>query len=213
MGSRRATAALSGLAALLGAAVLAGCGIRPTQVPVDAGPAPSRLPCAVSGDNAPAQPQNIPVRIYLVCASQLAAVDRTAEASTAKPALEGLQLAQALLRELQKEPSSMEREAGFATYVRGPMTIGGPRPTDPAGTLRLSREPDDLPSVGLAQIVCTFAENRAAAVDGRVVLGGPGDYAPRGYECSPKTRQNPAEPVPTLPPTASPTPPTASTRP
>lgn len=197
-GRTRRTAAA--FAVLMGVAVLGGCGIRPTQVPVDAGPAPSRVPCEVTGENITpqAQPQGVPVRVYLVCASQLASVDRTATMSDAKAGDSRLRLAQALLDQLEKEPSASEHEAGFATYVRGPLTLSGARKGDPAGTLRLSRQPEDLPTAALAQIVCTFAESRAAATDGSVLLGGPGDYAPRGYQCSAATKERPEEAVPTL---------------
>lgn len=197
-GRTRRTAAA--LAVLMGVAVLGGCGIRPTQVPVDAGPAPSRVPCEVTGENITpqAQPQGVPVRVYLVCGSQLASVDRTASMSDAKTGDSRLRLAQALLDQLEKEPSASEHEAGFATYVRGPLTLSGAREGDPAGTLRLSRQPEDLPTAALAQIVCTFAESRAAATDGSVLLGGPGDYAPRGYQCSAATKERPEEAVPTL---------------
>lgn len=197
-GRTRRTAAA--LAVLMGVAVLGGCGIRPTQVPVDAGPAPSRVPCEVTGENITpqAQPQGVPVRVYLVCGSQLASVDRTASMSDAKTGDSRLRLAQALLDQLEKEPSASEHEAGSATYVRGPLTLSGAREGDPAGTLRLSRQPEDLPTAALAQIVCTFAESRAAATDGSVLLGGPGDYAPRGYQCSAATKERPEEAVPTL---------------
>jgi hypothetical protein len=40
------------LLALLGVVLLAGCGIRTTSVPVDAGPAPSRVSCAVPDEEA-----------------------------------------------------------------------------------------------------------------------------------------------------------------
>ncbi|WP_405806533.1 hypothetical protein OG729_15175 [Streptomyces sp. NBC_00210] len=193
---RRAAAAL---AVLIATAALGGCGIRTTQVPVDAGPAPSRVPCEVtSQDLTPqAQPKGVPVRVYLVCASQLESVDRTARVSE-KAVGSRTGMARALIDELAREPSSPEHEAGFATYVRGPLVLSGPRPGDPAGTLRLSRQPEDLPPAALAQIVCTFAEGRAAAADGSVVLGGPGEYAPRGYRCSAETKERPEEPVPTL---------------
>jgi hypothetical protein len=194
--TRRAAAAL---AVLTGVVVLGGCGIRPTQVPVDAGPAPSRAACEVAGENLTpqAQPQGTPVRVYLVCASELESVDRTAEIPDAK-ADSRLQVAQALLEELKRAPSSAEHGAGFVTYVRGPLILSGARKGDPAGTLRLSRQPEDLATPALAQIVCTFAESRVAAPSGAVVLGGPGDYAPRGYKCSPGTKQRPEEAVPTL---------------
>lgn len=190
----------AGLAVLTAVVALGGCGIRTTQVPVDAGPAPSRVPCEVSGAHITpqAQPQGVPVRVYLVCASQLESVDRTAQIPEGKAVDTRVQVAQALLDELQKEPSSPEHEAGFATYVRGPLVLTGPRKDDPAGTLRLSRRPEDLPAPALAQIVCTFAESKASTADGSVLLGGPGDYAPRGYRCSAGTKERPEEAVPTL---------------
>ncbi|MFF3453146.1 hypothetical protein ACFYXH_02230 [Streptomyces sp. NPDC002730] len=195
--TRRAAASL---AVLAGVVVLGGCGIRTTQVPVDAGPAPSRVPCEVSGENITpqAQQQGIPVRVYLVCASQLESVDRTAQVPEKKAVDSRVQVAQALLDELEKEPSSPEHEAGFATYVRGPLALTGAREGDPEGTLRLSRQPEDLPMPALAQIVCTFAESRAAATGGSVLLGGPGEYAPRAYQCSAGIKERPDEAVPTL---------------
>ncbi|MFI1398538.1 hypothetical protein [Streptomyces sp. NPDC020681] len=188
------------VAALLGVLALGGCGIRSTQVPVDAGPAPSRVPCEVTGENVTpqAQQQGIPVRVYLVCATQLESVDRTAPISAEKAADGRVQIAQALLDQLQKEPSSAENEAGFATFVRAPIVVTGPNEGDPPGTLRLSRLPEDLPSTALAQIVCTFAESRAAATDGSVLLGGPGTYEPTRYRCSAGTKERPDENVPTL---------------
>jgi hypothetical protein len=169
-------------------------------VPVDAGPAPSRMPCEVSGAQITpqAQPQGVPVRVYLVCASRLESVDRTARIPEEKAVDSRVQVARALLDELLKEPSSPEHEAGFATYVRGPLVLTGPRADDLTGTLRLSRQPEDLPAQALAQIVCTFAEGKAATADGSVLLGGPGDYAPRRYECSAGTKERPEEAVPTL---------------
>ncbi len=195
-GRRTATA----LAALLGALALGGCGIRTTHVPVDAGAAPSRVPCEVSGGSVTqAQPQGgVPVRVYLLCASQLESLDRTAVIPEEKAVNSRVQVAQALVDELQKSPSASEREAGFATFVHGPIVVSGPRRGDPAGTLRLNRQPEDLPTAALAQMVCTFAESRAAAPGGSVVLGGPGEYAPRGYECSEATKEQPDEAVPTL---------------
>ncbi|MGW6457758.1 hypothetical protein ACWF94_17905 [Streptomyces sp. NPDC055078] len=199
--ARRGAVPPAGILALLGALILTGCGIRPTPVPVDAGPAPSRVPCEVSGENLPqGQPQRFPVRVYLVCASQLESVDRTADIPPPAAPGDRVEVAQALLAELQREPSSAEREAGFATYVRGPMVLSGPRAGDPDGTLRLSRQPEDLPAAALAQIVCTFAESRAAAAGGTVVLGGPGEYVPRGYTCSRATKNRPDEAVPTVSP-------------
>ncbi|WP_443045612.1 hypothetical protein [Streptomyces sp. NBC_00259] len=198
---RRVVAAAAGAVAF--AAVVAGCGIRTTTVPVDAGPAPSRVPCTLSGKETATQTQpQVPVRVYLVCASALEAVDR------AVPIAEGrtgnrVRIAQALLGELQENPSETEREAGFTTLVRAPLTVLGPRSGDAAGTLRLSRQPEDLPPAALAQIVCTFAESEAAADDGTVVLGGPGEYPPRGYRCTPSVKLRPDTALPTAGPLPS----------
>ncbi|MFP1628383.1 hypothetical protein ACLB9X_25175 [Streptomyces sp. 5K101] len=189
---------VTALAVLAGALALAGCGIRPTQVPVEAGPAPSRVPCEVSAvDIAPQSGRTgVPVRVYLVCASQLVPVDRTAGTTEEKAPADRVATAQALLDELQREPSSAEDEAGFSTYVRGPLLLNAGRRDDPAGTLRLSRQPEDLPPAALAQIVCTLMENGAATA-GSVLLGGPGEYAPRAYTCPDATKERPESAVPT----------------
>ncbi|MFI1885651.1 hypothetical protein [Streptomyces jumonjinensis] len=199
---RRKAWALTALAG--GALLLAGCGIRTTQVPVDAGPAPSRMPCEIRGENLGQTPKGFPVRVYLVCASQLKFVDRAAELPSTPSPDDRIQVARALLAELQRTPPAAEREAGFGTDVRGPVAIGDPRPGDPEGALRLNRQPEDLPAEALAQIVCTFAESRAAAADGSVILAGPGAYPPRAYACSDAARNRPSEPLPTLTPSPSP---------
>ncbi|MER5890889.1 hypothetical protein ABT160_44320 [Streptomyces sp. NPDC001941] len=181
-----------------------GCGIRTTSVPVDAGAAPSRVPCSLSGDRVATQSQGgLPVRVYLVCAAELVAVDRTAAIDVDKGVADRVRVAQALLDQLDAEPGEGEREAGFSTSLRRPLVVSAARRGDPAGTLRLSRQPEDLPAVGLAQLVCTFAESEAAATAGTVVLGGPGEYPPRAYRCSARTKSSPASPVPTAAPTAS----------
>lgn len=193
-------------AAFAAAVALAGCGIRTTQVPVDAGAAPSRVPCEVTGESITpqAQQQGVPVRVYLLCASQLESLDRTARITESKAANSPPEFAQALLDELLREPSASEQEAGFDTYVRGPLLVSGARADDPAGTLRLSRQPEDLPSTALAQIVCTLAESRAAQAGGAVLLGGPGDYAPHAYVCSAETKERPSGALPTRAPLPSP---------
>ncbi|GFH35986.1 hypothetical protein SCWH03_22080 [Streptomyces pacificus] len=200
---RKAAAALAAVAALVTAA---GCGIRTTAVPVDAGPAPSRVPCTLSGKPTPtpAQPQ-MHVRVYLVCASALEAVDRTLTVSEVRTGVR-LRTARTLLGELMEQPSATEREAGFSSLVRGPLAVSPPRDGDPAGTLRLSRRPEDLPAAALAQVVCTLAESPAAAGSGTVVLAGPGDHAPRGYRCTDSVKQRPDAAPPTAgPPTPAPT--------
>jgi hypothetical protein len=164
----------------------AGCGIRTTSVPVDAGAAPSRVPCSMSAEDVSTEAlKGIPVQIYLVCASQLVTVDRAVQVHDAKS--DRVRVAQALLGELQREPADDERQAGFSTTVPTTLRISEARRGDPAAALRLSEQPDDLPSQALAQL----------ATDGTVLLGGPGNYAPRGYLCTSETKARPKS-VPTL---------------
>lgn len=192
---RRTALALVGALAL--AAAASGCGIRTTTVPVDAGPAPSRVPCTLSGKETAAQAEPlVRVQVYLVCASALEAVDRSVPIDEGKTG-DRVRIARALLGELLEDPSESEQEAGFTTRVRAPLTVSDAREGDPPGTLRLSRQPEDLPTAALAQIVCTFAESGAAADGGTVVLGGPGDYAPRGYRCTSMVKQRPDVVLPT----------------
>ncbi|MEE1756208.1 hypothetical protein [Streptomyces sp. SP18CS02] len=197
---RRGAAALAGVAAV--AALATGCGIRPT-VPVDAGAAPSRMPCSLSDDEvvtrAPQVPQ-VPVRVYLVCASGLEAVNRSAPAPGDKGRAGRVEVAQELLDQLGAELSQTEREAGFTTYVQGPLTVAAAREGDPADTLRLSRQPEDLPPAALSQIVCTYAENSTTASAGTAVLGGPGPYAARAYRCTGDIKERPESGAPTQAP-------------
>ncbi|MEU1277711.1 hypothetical protein [Streptomyces sp. NPDC005805] len=201
---RTRAAALLGLA---GALALAGCGIRPTQVPVEAGPAPSRVPCEVSADDMTPQSgrTGIPLRVYLVCATQLVPVERTAATPDDKAAASRLHAAQTLLDALQQDPSTAEHEAGLMTYLRGPLVLSGAREGDPEGTLRLSRPPEDLPAEGLAQLVCTLVETRSGR-NGALLLGGPGDWAPRAYLCPPSVKERPEDVVPTRSPLPAPAP-------
>ncbi|MFJ3701055.1 MULTISPECIES: hypothetical protein [Streptomyces] len=194
-GPRRALAALAAVVA--GAALATGCGIRSTSVPVDAGAAPSRMPCRTASAEAttPPLPESVAVRVYLVCASQLVTVERTVEIDESRSA--PLLVAQALLGELQREPDSDERRAGFSTDVPTGLRVSDAREGDPDGTLRLSEQPDDLPAEALAQVVCSYADNEPLGSGGSVLLGGPGKYAPRGYLCTSETKSRPGE-VPTL---------------
>lgn len=195
----RSLAVLAGALALAGFAT--GCGIR-TTVPVNAGAAPSRVACEVSEGNLTTQAQpGVAVRVYLVCASELAPVERAAAIPAEKALGNRVQVAQALVDELAEEPSSTERDAGFESYVRGPLRISEARSGDPLGTLRLNRQPEDLPTAALAQIVCTLTEG--AATDGSVVLGGPGTYGARGYRCDDGTKRSPESAVPTTGPLPS----------
>ncbi|MEV7585809.1 hypothetical protein ACIRUY_34455 [Streptomyces erythrochromogenes] len=190
------------LVPLVGIALLAtaGCGIRATTVPVDVGAAPSRVSC-----DTPAQPAGqsgapgFRATVELVCGSQLVGVDRIV-AMPEKGAVRdpAVQAAQALLEALERTPSAEERDAGFSTGVPAGLTAGAPKPGDPAGTVRLSRKPEDLPPVALSQIVCTLAgSDTVSAGPGPVVLGGPDADPPRAWECTEAVRSRP-ESVPTL---------------
>ncbi|MGW2593374.1 hypothetical protein ACWCXC_24320 [Streptomyces sp. NPDC001515] len=195
----RPAAALA--AAVLCAALAAGCGIRTTSVPVDAGPAPSRVPCAMPAEDIATQAQQgIPVQVYLVCAGELVAVDRTIRVQESTS--DRLRIARALLDEVRREPPETERLAGFATRVPAALRVSGPGPGDPRSTLRLSEQPEDLAPEALAQLVCTFADSEALTPDDTVTLGGPGAYAPRGYLCTAETKASPKaipSPAPTTP--------------
>ncbi|MFF4737451.1 hypothetical protein ACFY2W_16475 [Streptomyces sp. NPDC001262] len=182
---RRRTAALTAGLFLL----LAGCGIRGTAVPVDAGSAPSRATCVVRPGAQNALPTgSVTVSVQLVCTSQLLPVTR----AVVLPADgDAVQAASVLLEELRRQPSPAEDEAGFSTSVQARVTVGAPHKGDPAGTLRLNIAPDQLPAVALAQLVCTFGGTAAADGRGTVVLGGPGDEDPKGYQCTDELRTHP----------------------
>ncbi|MEV4949161.1 hypothetical protein [Streptomyces sp. NPDC053755] len=206
-GRGRRTAMGAGAAVVAALTVLlSGCGIRTTSVPVDAGHAPSRVPCSIEDEDVSAQPPGVPVRVFLVCGSQLEAVERRSPLPEEKAGGDPVRTASVLLAQLATEPSRSERQAGFTTAVKGPLVVSGGHPGDPAGTLRLSRQPEDLAPTALSQIVCTFAPSAAGAGADAVVLGGPGAYPPRRYRCTTELRERPESAAPTagLPtPTAS----------
>ncbi|MDT9688804.1 hypothetical protein Q5762_10620 [Streptomyces sp. P9(2023)] len=185
-------------AAVVVAALASGCGIRTTSVPVDAGPGPSRVPCSVTGDEVAARSTGVPVQVYLLCGSQLEAVDRRSPLPEEKVSGNPVATASALLAQLLSEPSESERQAGFSTAVKGPLVVSGGQPGDPAETLRLSRQPEDLTPTALSQIVCTLARSSAGAGEESVVLGGPGRYPPRRYTCTSELRERPESAAPTL---------------
>ncbi|MDJ0465077.1 hypothetical protein [Streptomyces sp. H27-C3] len=175
-------------------AVLAGCGIRTTSVPVRAGGAPSRVPCELSSPNADtddAAAPGVPLQVYLVCGTQLVSVDRTVRIPEDKLMADPVRVAQILLNELQKKPSAEEKQAGFSTDVRETLAVSGPREGDPKDALRLTSPPEDLPTHALAQIVCSFADSSAADPDESVALGGPSDDPVRGYRCTPALKARP----------------------
>ncbi|MGW6964576.1 hypothetical protein ACWGET_11035 [Streptomyces zaomyceticus] len=198
---RRTFGRTAGTGALVAAALtalLTGCGIRTTSVPVDAGAAPSRVPCSVTEEGTTgAAVQGVPVRVYLVCGSQLEAVDRRSPLPEEKAGGDPVLTANELLAQLLAEPSESEKKAGFTTAVLGPLVVSGGRRIDPAGTLRLSRQPEDLAPTALSQLVCTFAASSAGAGDHTVLLGGPGAYAPKRYRCTTELRERPESAPPT----------------
>nr|WP_202541289.1 hypothetical protein [Streptomyces sp. SID2563] len=176
--------------AALCAVLAAGCGIRTTSVPVDAGAAPSRVPCAMpAGDAASQAGRGIPVQVYLVCAAQLVTVDRAVQVQEAKS--DRLAVATELLDELRRQPTADERQAGFSTDVPGTLRVFAPRLGDAKDALRLNEQPEDLPAEALAQVVCTFADSEALTPGDTVTLGGPGDYPARGYLCTAETKASP----------------------
>jgi hypothetical protein len=191
-GPLRRRPALSLAVLLAGAALASGCGIRTTSVPVDAGAAPSRAPCRLSSSDVTTRsPDSVSAEVYLLCASQLVTVDRpvTADAVGTDP----VSVARALLKEVQQGPPASERRAGFTTAVPAGLRVDPARGGDPAGTLRLSSQPEDLSAEALAQLVCTYAESETLVRDGSVFLGGPGDYPPRGYLCTSQTKARPGD--------------------
>ncbi|MEV0217988.1 hypothetical protein [Streptomyces sp. NPDC050704] len=192
---RRTRAAL--LAVPLLAVTLAGCGIRATEVPTDFGPAPSRVPCTLTGPDIGTQSsRGILVQVFLLCSSSLAQVDRTVRIEAGPAETDRVRAAQALLDELSEPPSEAEQQAKYMTDVPEGLTVGGPAPADPDDTLRLSRPPAELSSYALAQIICTFSDSEAASDDGTVTLGGPGAEAPRRYECTEDVRSRPGSETP-----------------
>ncbi|WP_326598707.1 hypothetical protein [Streptomyces sp. NBC_01803] len=196
--ARRACAVLLAATA---AAAAAGCGIRATDVPVDAGPAPTRASCDIPTEDTAGDGSEI----YLVCGSRVQAVSRTVPADGDDgddgddgrgPESDGngtadddrVAVAEALLAELRADPTPDEQAAGLSSEVPAGLEVSGPVADDPVPALRLSQRPGDLSRVGLAQIVCTFANDEALGSSGEtVMLGGPADSSlgqPRMYSCA-----------------------------
>ncbi|MCX4780623.1 hypothetical protein [Streptomyces sp. NBC_01264] len=210
LGATLGTTAVVVALGLLSLGVLTGCGIRATTVPVDVGPAPSRVSCKTPAGTASSGTggvQGVRATVELVCGAQLVGVQRVVPLPEKQPARDvAVLVTQALLEMLQREPSAEEREAGFTTEVPATLTASAPRAGDPAGTVRLSRKPEDLPPVALSQLVCTLAETDVlSAGPGPVVLGGPDADPPRAWECTDAVRSRP-ESVATLGDVVRPTP-------
>ncbi|WP_232544081.1 hypothetical protein [Streptomyces buecherae] len=196
-----ARAVALGVFGAVAALLVAGCGIRSTSVPVDAGAAPSRASCQLPGSAAsPRATDGVAVTVQLVCSAQLLPVQRVLRLPKGDQAPRPDEFARALLNQLQQPESAAEATAGFSSEVGPWVRVSGPTKGDPAGTLRLNREPDELPPYALAQLVCTFAETPAVGGRRAVVLGGPA--APEGedtlgvgglkrYECGTDLRTRP----------------------
>ncbi|GAA1883561.1 hypothetical protein [Streptantibioticus ferralitis] len=183
---RRLGAGLALLALLLGTA---GCGIRATSVPVDAGAAPTRVSCDQPRTGASAKaPGMVVADVYLVCSQRVSPVRRMVPDRHQ----DRLGTARMLLAELQRKPDQAEERGGFASEVPGGLTVTAPFPGDPPETLRLNQDPDDLPSYAVGQLVCTVAGTVAGAADRSVVLGGPDkNMAPLRYRCDDGLRTRP----------------------
>ena len=184
----RTPAALAALTVL--ALAVAGCGIRPTSVPVDAGAAPSRVGCALPDERGSATvPESSVVRLYLVCSSRVVPVQRVVRLPE-----ERTDIARTLLAELQSRPGPDEKAAGFTTTLPPELRIRDGGKGDPKEALRLSIPLDELPSYAVAQIVCTYTSTVVAAADGSIVLGGPADGAAKPlqrFDCGTALRTSP----------------------
>lgn len=188
--TRSAALLLTGAVALLAA----GCGIRGTSVPVDAGAAPSRASCrAPASERTTEGIGRTSVRIYLLCSSRILSVSRTTRLGDEKTSREPVRIARALLEQLRLPPTAAEAAAGFSTAVEDWVEISGPAKDDPDNALRLNRPPEEIQSLALAQIICTFADTTVAGDDGKVVLGGPDSQRDplKAYQCTEEMRRNP----------------------
>jgi hypothetical protein len=175
---------------LAGLPLAGGCGIRTTTVPVDAGPAPSRVSCAAPRTGGAPESDAIVRQVYLVCSMQTAPVKRSVPQRQGR--VDRLSQVRELVAQLQRSPLSAETQAGFSTEVPGSLEVTGPYRDDPKEALRLNQAVDELPSFALAQIVCTLAADLAVTADGTVVLGGNDqDSRLRRYSCTPDLRTRP----------------------
>jgi hypothetical protein len=183
-------AVVLGAAAVAVTPLLAGCGIRTTTVPVDAGPAPSRVSCAAPKVPATPEPDAVVRRVYLVCSMQIAPVGRDVPVRDGR--IDRLTQVRALVSQLQISPRQDETRAGFSTAVPGTLEVTVPTTNDPKSALRLNMPLDELPSFALAQIVCTLTGDSLITPDGKVVLGGPPpDSKLRSYSCTSDLRTRP----------------------
>lgn len=171
--------------------VAAGCGIRSTTVPVDAGPAPTRVSCEVPKvQDSPNLGDVAVMTVYLVCGGQVTPVQRVVPVRRQVTGRVG-QIRE-LVAQLQRSVVAGEVKSGFDTRVPGTLEVLGPRSGDRKDALRLSQPVTDLPSFALAQLVCTLAASPYASPGHSVVLGGSTSTSKvRRYTCTPELRTLP----------------------
>lgn len=192
LGSRpragRAGGVPAALAAAVLAAALAGCGIRSTDGPINAGE-PAKRPAPGTATTAPvAQHQ-----IYLIREGRPQPVPRGDAVDIQVPAPGATRIAapgdplrmsliDRLLRELAKGPSSAEAAQGWTTAVpAGGIGLAEPQPGDPADLVRLDVDNvAALNPLALGQIVCTL--QRAAKTEGLPLAGRTGPA--RAEQCA-----------------------------
>ncbi|HEY3481843.1 MAG TPA: hypothetical protein VGL02_23340 [Streptomyces sp.] len=186
----RSGTALAAAVLLGGLPLLGGCGIRTTTVPVDAGPAPSRVSCAVPRvTTSPAQ-DSVVRQVYLVCGMQTAPLPRAVAVRQGR--FDRIDQVRELLAQVQRSPLTAEAKAGFSTAVPGSLVVYGPSRNDPPQALRLNQAVDELPSFALAQIVCTLAADPLVSPTHTVLLGGNGAGSKlRSYTCTSDLRTRP----------------------
>lgn len=171
------------------ASLLTGCGIRGTTVPVDAGPAPSRVSCEAPTAGAAARAETVRRQVFLVCSMQVAPVDRYV------PVREGWidwhEQVVELFSQLQISPRAAETRAGFSTAIPGSLYVLPVDRHDPGRVVRISQAPTELPSFALAELVCTLAADHQISPEGQIVLGGPAPAPLRTYTCTSDLRTDP----------------------
>ena len=137
----RRPASAAPLLALLGAVLLAGCGIRTTSVPVDVGlvpasPARCRTRRRLLRRRPLPRPRGRPPGCTW-CSAQVAGANRPVRTA----GLDQLGTAVLLLRELQRRPRGDESSAGFTTAVQGDLVGGVALLRRPARIAQAERPP------------------------------------------------------------------------
>lgn len=204
------------LAAGLGAAfALVGCGIRPTEGPINAGAPASRLQSPTTG----VPPSAAQHQVYFIRDGRPQAVPRggavqlpTPGTTTRVPTTgdpERLSLIFRLLRELAEGPSPEEAAAGWTTALpKGGVRDAIPVPGDPLDLVRLDVDVlGALSPPALGQIVCTLehAARTPISLAGRTGPGTP-------LTCASFTNGTVPVPVPSAPGLPGSKPPVTPTR-